>query len=44
MGFKGFAVAYHKEYTQVVGTSGILESFTHAVHEYFHALVTVGKS
>ena len=44
MGFRGFAVAYHKEYAQVVGTLGILESFIPAVHEYFHALVTVGKS
>ena len=44
MGFRRFAVAYHKEYAQVVGTLGILESFTPAVHEYFYALVTVGKS
>ena len=36
MGFRGFAVAYHKEYAQVVATSGILESFTPAVHEYLH--------
>lgn len=43
IGFKGFAVCYHKEYAQVIGTSGTVESFTPAVHEYFHALVTVGK-
>jgi len=42
LGFKGFAVAFREEYAQVIGTSGTVESFTPAVHEYLHALITVG--
>ncbi|CAI8008630.1 hypothetical protein GBAR_LOCUS5901, partial [Geodia barretti] len=41
LGFKGFAVAFHKEYAQIIATSGTVETFTPAVHEYLHALVTV---
>ena len=40
LGFKGFA---DKVYTQVIGTSAILESFTSAVNECLHIFVTVGK-
>ena len=36
-------MAFYKEYAQVIGTSGTVESFTPAVNEYLHALVTVGK-
>ena len=36
-------MAFHNEYAQVIGTSGTVESFTPAVHDYFHALVTVGE-
>ena len=43
LGFKGFAVAFYREYAQVIGTSGTVETFTPVVHEYFHGLVTVGK-
>ena len=36
-------MAFYKEYAQVIGTSGTVETFTPPVHEYLHALVTVGE-
>ena len=44
LGFRGFAIGFHKEYTQIVGTSQILKAFSPKMVEYLHAEIVVAGS
>lgn len=42
LGYNGFAIAFHKGKSQLVGTSSVLKSFTPHVLEYLHAVIVAG--
>ncbi|XP_064406173.1 uncharacterized protein LOC135351160 [Halichondria panicea] len=43
LGFRGFGFALRMEYTQIVGTSDVLQAFTPEVINWLHAVVTVAS-
>lgn len=41
LGFRGFAIGFKNEYTQIVGTSEMLKAFSPPLVEYLHAQVII---
>ena len=44
LGFKGFAIGFYEQWSEIVGTSGTKNYFTPPVLEWMHALVTIGMT
>ena len=39
--FKGFAIGFYEQWSEILGTSGTKNCFTSPVLEWMHALVTI---